>query len=443
MMATARAGRRRRAVRVAHRRVRSSILITPVILYALVWMTALLLVSSGWLVFMTEVKPEFKLLVAGNLAAAVVAYFFARALTSRPSGGKTGTIRPLSLVSLRRFCDVLFGVWVAGSIINVIASGGLPIIWALRGEIHRSYVDFGIPTFTGLISACGLFATLGFFLLNVQGWNKRRRLAIVLVFLYQVAILSRGGAVWMLLQVIGVYLQVGRVGLRRIIGAVALIAALIGFFGLMGDVRARGRGDQLLEALTTPRGEALFSQLPSGVWWAYLYASVGPVNLNAGIDRNEPLGYPRWSVASLFPTVIRSRIYTEQVYEARYPLEMVNPAFNVFTLYGGYFADFGLAGCFAITVILHLFAGHYYVKARTGDVASIIAYAVCFQVIVLSLFTDSLTSWVTLFQFVLAFGLRLYERQVTRTIAGAERKQMAEDRPKHAHPFPVQRWRTE
>jgi oligosaccharide repeat unit polymerase len=410
-------------------RINSSVFVNPVVLYSLIWLAALALLSTRWATFMTGVSRGFLILVLGNIAISIVVYFAAtwlkRALAPvhRPGGVRSthgaDSASLAALLALRRYSDLLFAIWVAGSLINVWFSGGLPIVWNLRGD-DRTYADYGLPTFSGLIAACGLFASLGFFLLSLLGKRKSRWWAVALVFVYQFAILNRGGTVWMALEMLGVYLLVGRSGIRRTIVGALLVLLLITLFGVMGSIRV-GKNYSHLSALATPEGEAVFEHLPSGFWWTYLYAAVGPVNLNAVIDGYVPLGRPYWSVVNLFPTVVRNLVYTETVYEARYPLKMVVGLFNVFTLYGGYLADFGLVGCFAITLVLQLLAVHHYLRASSGDLASIIAYAVCFQVIVVSLFTDSLTSWPALFQLFLAFAFRYFARESARTTLGPGR----------------------
>jgi oligosaccharide repeat unit polymerase len=403
--------------RAEARTVNSSILLNPVLLYSIVWLGAVLLCWAGFASFMGPVSPRFLTFVVGDIVASAIAYVTVIALTSDSRAAKLAPESrrmraiPLTVQSaLERYSNILFALWAVGSVINAFASNGLPIIWRLQGS-ERSYADYGIPTFSGLIAACGLFASMGFFLLQRVRGNKRRWWAIALVLVYQVAIFNRGGAVWLVLELAGIYLQIGRFGLGRMVRGAALLLVLIIFFGQMGNARTGRDTETMLRSMATDRGAAVFEHLPSGFWWTYLYASVGSVNLNAAMDHVVPLGHPYWSVTGLFPTVVRSLIYTETTYEARYPLEMVNGVFNVFTFYGGYIADFGLAGCYGITFVLQLLASYYFLKAKRGDVPSIIAYSVCFQIIVISLFTDSLTSWVALFQFVLAFAFRFFVRR--------------------------------
>jgi oligosaccharide repeat unit polymerase len=413
-------------------RINSGILIHPVVLYSAVWLGGLLLVWTGWAYFMTPVSRKFAALVTANIGVSILAYFLARSVTIRraPSGSRkpegaprSTNLSPAVLSALRRYSDVLFAVWAVGSVINVCASGGLPIVWIMRGNYDRSYADFGLPTFSGLIGACGLFASLGYFLLQRLGHTRKRWWAIALVFVYQIATLNRGAVIWMIVELIAVYLQIDRFGFRRMLGALTIILVVIVLFGHMGDIRSRRHGT-LLESMGTGQAVTVFRKLPSGFWWTYLYASVGVVNLNAAVDSPNlvPLGHFHWSVAGLFPTVVRKLIYTETAYELRYPLEMVISAFNVFTIYGGYLADFGMIGCVVITFVLQLVAGHYFVKARDGDVASILAYAICVQIIVVSLFTDSLTSWVALFQFILAFFFRYFAKSVSRRFVASSRR---------------------
>lgn len=411
--------RRKRMNRQAEaRQLHPAILLNPVVLYSAVWIAAVILCWTRWASFMGPISPRFLLLVGGDIAVSAVAYtlvaFFLRqspgSKRGRPAADRFGAIAsPTVQAALNRYANLLFTLWGVGCVVNTYASGGLPIVWRLQG-IARTYADYGIPTFSGLVAACGLFASMGFFLLQKITGNKRRWWAIVMVLGFQVATLNRGGAVWIILELTGIFLQFGRFRPGRILRGVALALLLIILFGVMGNSRTGGDTNTVLRSLANDRGTAIFQHLPSGFWWTYLYASVGSANLNEAIDHIKPLGRPYWSVTYLFPSVIRIILYPETVYEARYPLAMANTIFNVFSMYGGYIADFGMAGCYAVTLLLQLLASLYFIRARRGDASSILAYAVCFQIIITSLFSDSLTSWVAIFQFVLAFGFRLFMR---------------------------------
>jgi len=169
------------------------------------------------------------------------------------------------------------------------------------------------------------------------------------------------------------------------------------------------------------RGREFFSLLPSGFYWVYLYACAGMTNVNAALPGLEPTGVPYWSTVGLAPTVVRDVIYDFATldYASRYPLEMVAPMLNVFTLYGGILADFGTVACVVLTGVMTLVAAYFYQNALRGRLWAVLASAVMFQVIVLSIYWDNLTSWVVLFQLVLAMGLRRRIRR-SRQRHGAE-----------------------
>lgn len=406
-----------RGTKSVARRRDFSFLLNPAVVYSGTWTAAVLCLYAGWANTMTPPTRAFLVLVAGNIALSFAAYQIARMFKRlavpirRVDGPKPD--RLVDSTVLLRYADLAFAVWALGSAVNIYASRGLPILWLLSGD-SRTYSDFGVPTLSGIAAASGLFATLCYFLIQLTSRTGKRWWAILSIFLYTVGVINRGLIVWMFVEMLAVYLQIGRLTGRRVIRGAAVLVVLVLLFGQLGEMRMNMGPQYMLKATSTEEGYSLFRHLPTGAWWTYSYATVGAVNVNAALGNVTPLGYPYWSVLTLFPTVVRQVIYTHTTYEARYPLAMVNAMGNVFTMYGGYIADFGIPGCFVITFVFQLLAAHYFIAARNGDPLAIVAYSVMFQVIVVSLFTDSFLGWLTLFQLLLAHAFRYYLNVVRR-----------------------------
>lgn len=371
------------------------------------------MVAGQWAVFMESIRPGLFLLFGGNILMAAIAAIIAR-LFVFPPVQRDQKVEIAEMVNLRSFVRTLIVIWLLGGVVNVLYSGGLPLIWLVQGDEARTYADYGLPTVSGFLNAIGHFAANAILIDFLLTGNRKRLWLIPVVVIYQIVTVNRGGMVSVVMELLGVYLMVGKVNFSLFFKAGCALLGTLLLFGWVGDARIGERGRDALVGMMSDDGRLVFESLPSAAWWGYLYASVGTVNLNAAVDHQQPLGYPYWSILGIFPTVIRGMIYDFSVYELKYPLEMVNPVFNVFTLYSGYLADFGIVGCYAITGVLVGMASWFYRQSRNGCPWAVLAYAVFFQVIILSVFWDNFLGWVSLFQVFLAL---MYRERIRSVVA--------------------------
>lgn len=392
-------------------RIRGSTLAKPVLLYAVVWIGVLLLFSLGLSRFMSEPNGELIILVSSNVLVSTLVFWGFMRWRRRSSAADlkvAGVVPRGDIEVMRHFTDLLTRIWLIGSSIVVLFSGGLPLLWLISGDESRGYQDFGIATVSGLIAACGMFSAIAVFLDYLLTGSRRRLWVIVAVLLFQVVTINRGGLIWITVEMLAVYLLTRNITVGRAARVAAVIMVMIVLFGVIGDMRVGEDGGMTVTATMSDRGREFFSFLPSGFYWIYLYACAGMTNVNAALPGLEPTGSPYWSTVGLLPTVVRGMIYDFGTldYASRYPLDMVTPMFNVFTLYGGILADFGMATCVLWTALIALVAAYFYRYAQQGQLWAVLASAVMFQVIMLSIYWDNFTSWVVLFQLVLAFVMR-------------------------------------
>jgi len=372
----------------------------PLFVYAGLWTFILFLASMQLTNQLLPLNVSTVLVVLANIATAFLLY---AVVTGRRRRRRfTGALHddPRALPVLRWLVRRMTAAWVAGTAIEIVVAGGLPIVWVLMGRTDKDYRNFGLPTFHGLMIATYLFILTSTFLDYCMTRRRVLLFRVVLLLLWPLLLVNRGAAVWALLELAAVYLLTHRVSGRLVarIAAVALTAVIA--FGLLGDLRA-GANRALIRGIVRPEFRWVADYLPTGFVWVYLYVTAPINNVVAGIDSLKPNYVLYYSVANLVPTVIRDRIFTRT-----YPLSLVNEAFNTSTWYASFLSDLGIAPAILIVALLQWIAIVYYVRARQREAPAILAYAALFQGLALSIFADTFTSLVTLAQLGFAWYYR-------------------------------------
>src|SRR5437899_1809142 len=125
----------------------------PAFVYSVVWGVVLGLTALGWTTQLLPLNAGTVTLVLANIATFVAAFAIAALLGRKvPTAAEAGT-STFELATLRRLCTRLFQIWAAGSILEIVVGGGLPILWLLAGDTTRDYRDFGVPSLHGFLTA--------------------------------------------------------------------------------------------------------------------------------------------------------------------------------------------------------------------------------------------------------------------------------------------------
>jgi oligosaccharide repeat unit polymerase len=372
----------------------------PLFVYAGLWTFILLLASIRLTNQLLPLNVSTVLVVLANIGTAF--FLYAAATGRRRRRRLVGSLHDdaRALPVLRRLVRSMAVLWIAGTAVEIVIAGGLPIVWVLLGRTDKDYRNFGLPTFHGLMMATYLFMMTSIFLDYCMTHRRVLLIQVGLLLIWPVVLVNRGAAVWALLELTAVYLLTRRVSGRRVarVAAVALVAVIA--FGLLGDFRAGGNR-ALIRGIVRPEYREVTGYLPSGFIWVYLYVTAPINNVVAGIDSLKPNYVLYYSVANLVPTVIRDRVFTRT-----YPLSLVNEAFNTSTWYASFLSDLGIAPAILIVALLQWIAIVYYVRARQREAPAILAYAALFQGLALSIFADTFTSLVALAQLGFAWYYR-------------------------------------
>jgi oligosaccharide repeat unit polymerase len=389
-------------------------LANPALVYTVLWSLVLVLTGLRLTNQLLPLNAATVTLVVANIVSFWIIFGVGVLMRRRRPDLWTVRAGGLDLPVLRAFLYRCLAFWTVGSLFEIYASGGIPIVWLLTGDVSRDYRDFGVPSLHGFITAVYLFSLSGLLLLYLLERRRRDLLSILGLVIWSLLLINRGAFIWTLLEALGVFLVVRRISVSGIITVGAFVLAGLLLFGYVGDMRA-GAGKQLLRDMTTERGRFLADELPSGFLWVYLYITSPVNNIVGGIDRLVPLYRPYHSLTNLLPTIIRERVYTDV--ESKYALSLVNEAFNTSTWYVNFLADFGVRGAFLVVCFIQMILVYFYQHARHGYAWGVLAYGALFQGLALSIFSDTFTSLVTIAQVGVAL---LYARVLARTYARAE-----------------------
>lgn len=359
-----------------------SILLHPVSLFLFVWSLTVILYAmhlSRLLVFSTgQITRIASWILIPYLVAVVLYYWFCAVAPELPQRNME-TMR-LALSALDRALYRWFAVWIVITIVEIVVSGGLPMVWLFLGN-SKTYFDFGIKSVHGLMNslllAIGL-CEVGLFALDAKKSHLRIPSWIIL---WSVLVISRNMMIVFLIQS-GIVLGMLRgINWRSVLKTVACLGILVLVFGYLGDLRS---GAEAFRLLAQPSPEYP-EWLPSGVLWAYIYVTTPIGNLMNTALTAVPLHsflFPN-TTSLLFPSVIRELIYSATRASDAVSGELVTDAFNVSTAYVGPVQDFGLLGIVCFSMFVGLIATYCWRKQTFRDT---LIYAVVAQCLLLSVF---------------------------------------------------------
>lgn len=381
---------------------------SPLGAYTASWGGVLVLSSLRLTTQLEPIGLATIVLVVGNVLSFIaiyvpLSYYFPAAATERRF-----QVPMSDVYALRRFVRLLTAVWIVGSVCEIVIARGVPMLWILVGDTSRDYRNFGVPSFHGMMMALYMFVVVANFA-DYQITGRRRAAVTTLAMLaWPVILINRAAAVLTLFEMAGCYVVLRRLTWRQIGMMVVLAVVGILAFGVIGDLRL-GTHRRALALVVTPGARPLFDTLPSGFLWAYIYVTSPINNVTAAIANITPSYVPYYSTMAIFPTVLRDALLGFG--EHRYALGLVNEAFNTSTFYANFLADFGTVGAWMIVAMLQAFVVYLYLHARRGRLWGVLGYAVLFQAVVVSAFTDTFTTLATIAQVLLALYLRFATAQ--------------------------------
>ena len=155
----------------AVKRLKSSIAAHPVFIFVGIWTFVFFLYALGLSGQLKYDAVDFFYLYALIIITFLAGYFYVRALIRYLTHGHPdrlwqsafhqGALTSRDREVLWRRTRILFYIWMLVSVGEIVASGGLPIVWLFTGS-SKNYQDFGIKSLHGflisLLLACSMIS---------------------------------------------------------------------------------------------------------------------------------------------------------------------------------------------------------------------------------------------------------------------------------------------
>lgn len=311
--------------------------------------------------------------------------------------------------------DIIFYFWIFVYLVNIVGSGGIPLLWILQGD-PRTYVDFGLPTLGGLGNLMRAYVLTSCYLIyfhsNLTLKARRRYLYIAILLLISAFLLEtgRGNGIVLLLHPIGLHSLLHEFKIKSLIKIFISIFIFIIGLGLIQVIRYSDGFDKLVMYAENSgfKNAASFDLL---LIPTVMYISIPVINTDLNFQVAEFFKFePYYSLQGILPTIIRDAIFERGDYG-----ELVNEANNVSSYYIPFIRDFGQLGAFFVVSLILLVVAYCYNKARRGNVYYVLSYPPLFMSLVLSFFSLFFTSLVVLFYpFFVYWSLRKCIRKNVR-----------------------------
>jgi hypothetical protein len=271
--------------------------------------------------------------------------------------------------------DRWFLYWLALTLVEVVFSGGVPLLWLLSGA-GKGYTKFGLPVvhvFAASLIGVVAATKLGLYLLH---GDRRRLLIPAFQLLWGVVIISRGMIMVALLEYVVLWACLRGIRIKSAFRVIALAIVVVLLFGYLGDLR--GAGDFREVARPT---ENYPNWLPSGVLWFYIYLTSPLQNLSQTTlvvkSANDPF-FPR-TLVDVYPTPLRNALLGENYLQKQASGDLIESSLNVSSAYVGPYRDYGRWGMAAYSATLALVAVFAWNRRRRSlrDQVVYVVLAVC------------------------------------------------------------------
>ena len=303
----------------------------------------------------------------------------------------------------------LFRIWLIVEILEVVYSGGLPVIWHLFNT-GKTYFDFGIPSVHGLMNSIGLVILLiaVFLILDGQDTNHKLLKIILFILAFYFALITRQVIVSALIEIlIVIFLYKPKLVIHKIL-PILLISIVM--FGIVGNLRT---GYEAFMYVSLIKKE--IPQWMVGFYWVYMYLSMTITNINNLITGGfPPVGMN--ALSGFIPSVFAPMLGIDTgFYSADY---LVTGAFNVSGFFVYFYQGFSTAGVVFISAIYGFLGGILFRKyCEYPSERNMLLLAIIMQIIMLSFFDNMLLYLPSSFQLIVV--LFLYRRDTHNVIKRA------------------------
>lgn len=363
-------------------------LLNPLSVFLLTWGMVISLYALKWSdVLIATPIENISFFTKYLLLPFFFGYVFSYLLPIKKSTNKVG--RKGVVLNCSRV-KVLVYFFVIATVFEVIIMKGFPLLWAFIGDT-RGYVDYGIPSFHGLLNAIQLSLTLIFFYKALE--KKTSWWPFIFFNLWNVCMFSRFLIMIMLIQVVVLFIQLRGASFKRTIKVGVVFFVVLFLFGILGDIRSDISYDIYKSFFGLNENYPDF--LSWSYIWPYLYLTTPYNNLVAWESFNN-FNYSFSSVYSgLLPSFIRNEVFSAPLNEPK----LVHETFNMSTGYAPALMDMGTIGLSIYNFMIGIWITIQWRLSRT--LTNYFSYSVSVTCLFYMLFFNTLFTLPIIFQYLI------------------------------------------
>lgn len=376
-------------------------LISPPVIFSIIWSVILLLASLNVSNLIAPLKPQTIYLVSSSSLFFLVSFYVVYSVVNR----NKFQLREVNVVTFRKIISrrdvvlkvrVLFFIWLFGSLLEIAFFKNLPLFSEFGFGAKLRYTEFGFPGFHGLLNSIYFFI---FCYCSMRFFITKERVFLLLVLvlsLWPFLLLVRMMLMASAIQLIFIYLILRRPGVKKMLPLFLSGLFLLYMFGVLGDIRSGREMIIRIADLNFYYPELL----PSFPVWFYVYV-VSPINnINFTIPGNEINVFPIYTLSFFIPSPVRNVVFGSG--EGFNNIELVVDVLNVTSIYGALVSDFGYLLSPFFFILLGLLSAIVVSKAKEKP-DFFIAWVVLLYAVVVSIFSNHMLHLVFLFEFLISF----------------------------------------
>lgn len=365
----------------------------PDFIFSLVWLTTMVLNFSFQTIYTVPANIKVTLLIFSNIIGSIAIYYFFNTKVYRMAKSQITPVNVVQLNQLKKWTYIIVSIWFVGFAINIAFSKGVPLYWKLIGD-SRTYTEFGVPSFSGLLNAIRLFSSVSLMIILIHRFKIIDAFLLVVLLVSSLLELSRGNFTFLLLTVLGVIFLYKRFNWKMILLFLLGILGFLVFFGYLGNIR--GSSGEINSILSE---NSIFKNIPNIFIWGFTYITSPLNNLNYAAEWINPTFWPRYTTIGLVPTVVRESLFGVLTY----PIHIADASLNATTFYSPLIADFGFGFTFIIVTLIQIYMTIIYLKAKSGKLMAALMYPILLSSIMLSVFYMYLFTLMVIFYITLSW----------------------------------------